>query len=92
MGLIKGLGWITAGAAVATIAFAQYRSSETGRDIVTVLQNLPQELKEAQAEWQQKAMDAMEEGKRAAAEREAEIDRELDVHETHEQEVPDFIV
>ena len=77
---------------MAVLAFAQHRSNETGRDIISILQNLPQELKEARAEWQQKAMVAMEEGKKAAAEREAEIYRELSAQEPVGQEIPGYIV
>jgi hypothetical protein len=43
----------------------------------TVLSNLPEELKQSQAEWQQRLREAVEVGKQAAAAREAEIDREL---------------
>ena len=77
---------------IAIIAYAQHRSNETGKDILSVLNNLPEELKQSQAEWQERLMRAMEAGKQAAAEKEAEIEQELNAQDTQPQEVPDFVV
>lgn len=90
--LLSGMGWMTVIGGVAVIAYAQYRSNETGKDIVTVLKNLPEELKQSQSEWQERLMKAMEDGKQAAAEKEAEIDEKLRAQETQSEEVPDYVV
>jgi hypothetical protein len=92
VGLTIGL----AGAAV--WMYAQRRSQQTGRDITTVLSNLPEELKQTKSELQREMKSAMSAGKRAAAEKEAQIDRELKEaesgvpgHQTHDR-VPEFVV
>lgn len=87
---LSSMGWLTVIGAGATLAFAQYRSNETGRDIVTVLGNLPEELKQAEAEWQERLMRAVAVGRQAAGEREEEIERELSAQETGIREIPDF--
>jgi Sec-independent protein translocase protein TatA len=94
MRLFGGLGWMAAAGTAAVLAFAEYRSRETGRDLATVLKNLPDELKQSQAEWQERLGKAVEEGKQAASRREAEIDQELTgiAKTEHKEEVPDFIV
>ena len=79
--LLSGMGWMTALGGAAIVAFAQYRSNQTGKDIVTIMQNLPQEIKEAQAEWQQRLLTAMEAGRQAAGEKEAEIEQALSAQE-----------
>ena len=79
-------------AAVAVLVYAQRRSAQTGRDVVTVLSNLPEELKESQVEWQGRLRKAVEIGKEAAAAREAEIDRELGEPQTQATPVTDYIV
>lgn len=92
--LFTGMGWLAAAGTAAVLAFAQYRSHETGRDMVTVLKNLPEELKQSRAEWQERVEKALQEGKQAAAEREAQIDRELSgtAETADREEVPDYIV
>jgi len=64
-----------AGAAV--LVYAQRRSEKTGRNVGTVLTNLPDELNETRGELEQQIREALEAGKKAAAEKEAEIDRQL---------------
>ncbi len=86
------MGWLMGLGAGAVLAFAQYRSNVTGRDLVTVLENLPQELKEAGSEWQARLKQAMAAGRQAATEREEEIERELAGQESDRQEVPDAVV
>lgn len=71
LGVIAGL----AGAAV--FIYAQRRSQKTGKDMEEVLRNLPQELMETKMELEQQIRAALDRGRRAAAEKEAEIDREL---------------
>lgn len=89
---MSGLGMTVGVAVIAVVAYAQKRSAETGKDIMTVLSNLPDELKRSQAEWQKKLEVAVDAGKKAAAEKEAEIERELE-HETEPQKPPvDYIV
>ena len=74
---MSGLGKVAGLAAVAVMVYAQRRSARTGKDVVTILSNLPAELKESQAEWQERLMEAVEVGRQAAAEREAELERDL---------------
>ncbi len=76
-GFLAKTGLLAAAAAAAAIFYAQKRSQETGKDIVEVLGNLPAELKESGAGWQQKLMVAVDAGKQAAAAKEAEIDHQL---------------
>ncbi len=97
--LLSGMGWMTVLSGAAVLAYAQYRSNQTGKDIVTILQNLPDELKKSQAEWQQRLLTAMEAGKQAAAEKEAEIEQELSAQErqfsareTYQEETADVNV
>lgn len=77
MSFASRLGVVVGLAGAAVMLYAQRRSQRTGRDLGTVLSNLPQELKETKAELEQKVRVALERGRRAAAEKEAEIDREL---------------
>lgn len=83
LGIVAGL----AGAAV--VIYAQRRSQKTGRDLVEVLLNLPQELKETKAELQVQLMAALDKGRQAAAQKEAEIDRELKEAEGGTSHPPD---
>jgi Sec-independent protein translocase protein TatA len=96
MKLLGGMGWMAAAGTAAILAFAEYRSRETGRDLSTVLKNLPDEFKQSQSEWQERLRKALEEGKLAANRREAEIDSELREAGAKEnrdrEETPDFIV
>lgn len=88
--LFSGMGWLTVLGAGAVLAFAQYRSSETGRDLVTVLKNLPEELQAAGTEWQGRLMQAVVAGKQAATEKEEEIERELAAKDPERHQEPDF--
>ncbi len=64
--------------AAATIIYAQKRAAETGKDMMTVLSNLPDELKKTQAELKIKIDKAVNAGKQAADRKEKEIDRQLE--------------
>ncbi|MFA6002006.1 MAG: hypothetical protein WC828_07850 [Thermoleophilia bacterium] len=81
---------LAAGAAV--YVYAQRRSEETGRDLGTVLSNLPQELKESSGVLKQHMGEAAIAGRKAAMEREAEIDRQLSGEEDLEVPIKDYIV
>jgi hypothetical protein len=92
MGIVKGIGLLAGLAGAGVVFFAQKRSAETGKDIKEILANLPAELKVAGDEWKQKMNDAAEAGKRAMAEREAEIDRELEQEEARLRNAADVAV
>lgn len=71
MGLAAGL----AGAAL--VIYVQRRSQQTGRDVTQVLSNLPEELIQTKAVLEKRLKTALAIGKKAAAEKEAEIDHQL---------------
>lgn len=81
---------LAAGAAV--YVYAQRRSEMTGRDMGAVLTNLPQELKESSGVFKQNMGEAAIAGRKAALEREAEIDRQLNGEEDLEVPIKDYIV
>lgn len=81
---------LAAGAAV--YAYAQRRSEMTGRDMGAVLTNLPQELKDSSGVFRQHMGEAALAGRKAAMEREAEIDRQLNGEEDLEVTIKDYIV
>jgi len=81
---------MAAGAAV--YVYAQRRSAMTGRDMGAVLSNLPQELKESGGVLKQHMGEAAMAGRKAALEREAEIDRQLGGEEDLEVPIKDYIV
>lgn len=88
----SGLGLAATAAAAAVLYYAHRRSAETGRDIFTVLSRLPQELQESWEVWQVRLQEAVEVGKRAAAEREAEIEKGLAGEGFHEQPPTDYVL
>ena len=89
----SGLGKAAGLAAIAVAVYTQKLSSETGRDFMTVLLKLPEELKQSQAEWQKRLEHAVDAGKKAAAEKEAEIERELEDGQQPPQAPPvDYLV
>ena len=90
--LFAKLGWAGVIAGVAVVVYAQRRAEKTGRDMGAVLANLPGELKQTQAELQQEVKEAVEVGRKAAIEREAEFDRELAGADSGISPMPDFLV
>ena len=54
--------------------------------------NLPDELKETRSELEQEVKEAVEVGKKAAVEREAEFDREFAEADSGISPMPDFLV
>lgn len=86
--LFSGMGWLTVIGAGAALAFAQYRANETGRDVVTVLKNLPEELQVSAMEWQARLMQAVAEGKKAADAKEVELEQDLAGQGYNRQESP----
>lgn len=67
--------------AVAGLALAAYvydRRARTGADVLTILGQLPADLRRLRGEVQRRALRALEEGRAAAREREAEIVRRLE--------------
>ncbi|MCL6106145.1 MAG: hypothetical protein M1309_02175 [Actinobacteria bacterium] len=64
--------------AAATIIYAQKRAAETGKDMMTVLSNLPDELKKTQADLKIRIEKAVNAGKQAADRKEKEIDQQLE--------------
>ncbi len=76
--LVSKAGFTIVIGAAAMIIYAQKRSAETGKDTMTVLSNLPDELKKSQAELKIKVEKAVEAGKRAADRKEKEIDQQLE--------------
>ncbi|MBE0428334.1 MAG: hypothetical protein IBX61_00475 [Thermoleophilia bacterium] len=77
MRLIPALGLAAGVAGGALIYYAKRRAEKTGRDMGAVIANLPQELKETRSEVEQQVRKATEIGRQAAAEKVAEIDRQL---------------
>lgn len=71
------LGLLAAAAGALLYIYARQRAAETGKDIPSVIANLPEELRESWAEWQDSARVAMEAGMKAAREREADIEESL---------------
>lgn len=90
--IISGFMWTVGAGAVAVIVFARYRSNATGRDMMTVIENLPEELRLASEDCRQRLQAAFAEGKEAAARREAEIEAELAGIENETFEAPDYAV
>jgi len=93
--LFSGAILLGLAAGTAVFVYAQRRSSATGRDIGAVLSNLPRELRES-SEMLKKNMDeAAAVGRRAAAEREAEIERQLEGDELDQEPqtpITDYVV
>lgn len=81
MRITSALGMAASLAGAAVLMYAERRAQRTGRDVGAVLSNLPGELKETRGELQKKLRRAVEAGKQAAAEKEAEIDRQLEAAE-----------
>lgn len=92
MSLVSKIGFTAVLAGAALLLYAKNRSDKTGRDIGTVLSNLPDELKETRGELQKEVKIALEAGKRAAAEKEAEIDRQLESEEKAPTVIQDYAV
>jgi len=90
--ILSKLGWGGVIAGVALVVYAQRRAQKTGRDLGSVLTNLPDELKGTRAELEQEVKYAVEVGKKAAVEREAEFDREISVGDSGISRMPDFLV
>lgn len=90
--LLSKLAWtgIIAGAAV--VVYAQRRAQKTGRDMGSVLTNLPNELKDTRSEMEREVKEAVEVGKKAAVDREAEFDREFADADSGISPIPDFLV
>ena len=92
MGKLAGkLAWTGLLAGAAILLYARNRAQQTGRDMGTVLSNLPNELKETRAELEREVKVAVDAGKKAAAEREEEFDRELSRDESGISPMPDFL-
>ena len=89
--LAAKLGWAGLLAGAAVLLYARSRAQQTGRDMGTVLSNLPNELKATRAELEREVKVAVEAGKKAAAEREEEFDRELSREDTQISPMPDFL-
>ncbi len=89
--LLEKLGWAGLIAGAAVVVYAQRRAASTGRDVGEVLANLPDEFKHSRAELEQEMKDAVVVGKKAAAEREAEFDRELSRDDSGISRMPDFL-
>ena len=90
--LAAKLAWTGLLAGAAVLLYARSRAQQTGRDMGTVLSNLPNELKESKAELEREVKVAVEAGKKAAAEREEEFERELSQDESGISPMPDFLV
>ncbi len=90
--LISKLAWAGVIAGVAVVVYAKKRADATGRDVGTVLSNLPEELKETRNELEQDVKVAVEVGKKAAAEREIEFEKELGGADKEISPMPDFLV
>lgn len=72
---------LLAGGVVAGLALAAYvydRRARTGADVLTVLRQLPADLRRLRDEAQRRAVRALEEGCEAARRREAELVRQLE--------------
>jgi hypothetical protein len=90
MGFASKLGVAIGIAGAAVLMYAQRRSERTGRDVGTVLSDLPGELRETRAELEKQLRKALEMGKKAAGEKEAEIERQLSADEPASSEVREF--
>jgi len=90
--LFSKLAWTGIVAGAALLYYAQRRAEKTGRDVGTVLGNLPNELKESRSEMEKEVRQAVEVGKKAAVEREAEFDREFAEADSGISPIPDFLV
>lgn len=90
--IFSGFFWTVSTGALAVVVFAHYRSAATGRDMMSVIENLPEELRQASEEWRQRLEAALAEGKEAAARREAEIEAELAGIENETFQAPDYVV
>ncbi|MHB1389799.1 MAG: hypothetical protein ACYCXF_00985 [Thermoleophilia bacterium] len=77
MSIVSKLGMVSGLAAAVVLVYAQHRGEKTGRDVGTVLSNLPQEVNGTRDELRQQLSRAVAAGKRAAADKEAQIDRQL---------------
>lgn len=93
MSFMSKLGMVTSMAAAAVLVYAQHRGEKTGKDVGTVLSHLPEELNGTKDELRRQLSQAMEAGRRAAADKEAEIDRQLAAEEPRVMPpVPEFEV
>ncbi|MHB9111441.1 MAG: hypothetical protein ACYC4D_02280 [Thermoleophilia bacterium] len=90
--LFSKLAWAGVIAGGAVVVYAQRRAQKTGRDMGSVLTNLPNELKETRSEMEREVKEAVEVGKKAAVEREAEFDREFAEADSGISPIPDFLV
>ena len=90
--LLSRLAWAGVIAGAAVVVYAQRRAQKTGRDMGSVLTNLPNELKETRSEMEREVKEAVEVGKKAAVEREAEFDREFAEADSGISPIPDFLV
>lgn len=90
--LLSKIAWAGVIAGAAVVVYAQRRADKTGRDVGSVLANLPNELKESRAEMEREVKEAVEVGKKAAVEREAEFDREFAEADSGISPIPDFLV
>lgn len=86
MRFTSAVGMMVSLAGAAVLVYAERRAEKTGRDVGAVLSNLPEELKDTRQELKKSLKKAMEAGKLAATEKEAEIDRQL---EAAEAQAPD---
>ncbi|MBI5870629.1 MAG: hypothetical protein HZB44_06715 [Actinobacteria bacterium] len=90
--LFAKIAWAGLIAGAAVVVYAQRRADKTGRDVGSVLANLPNELKETRSEMEREVKEAVEVGKKAAVEREAEFDREFAEADSGISPIPDFLV
>lgn len=81
MRFTSALGVVVSLAGAAVVLYAERRAEKTGRDVGAVLANLPEELKATRTQLQKNLRQAMEAGKQAAADKEAQIDRQLEAAE-----------
>lgn len=86
MGLLKGVGILAGIAGAGVVLFARKRSAATGKDIAAIMSDLPAELKQAGGELKQRLQESIGIARQAAAEREAEIDREIAAAEARLEE------
>ncbi|MHB0866149.1 MAG: hypothetical protein ACYC6B_02460 [Thermoleophilia bacterium] len=93
MSMMSKLGMFSGLAAAAVLVYAQHRGEKTGRDVGTVLSHLPEELNGTRDELKRQLGKAVEAGRRAAADTEAQIDRQLAEEEPRDtMSVPEFDV
>jgi hypothetical protein len=90
--LFSKIAWAGLIAGAAVYIYAQRRADKTGRDVGSVLTNLPNELMETRSEMEREVKEAVEVGKKAAVEREAEFDREFAEADSGISPIPDFLV